>query len=171
MLPDTPEEWIGSGIVTMFIAVVSLLWKIKHERTQAVEQAKKAAVDASASALGVVQAAMVTQGEQVTQLSQRVTEQDKQITNLNVRMTTLDQSHKIAISHIADREEFALKQWKDRPTGLPNIPKVLIQDVIDHNPDIRLYYQSELVSEEIMYAEEVDDVDDVDPKEGYSGYG
>lgn len=165
MFPDTTEEWVGSGILTIAIAVISLLWKIKHERQQAVEQAKKAAVDASASALGIVQAAMVVQGEQVTQLNGRVND-------LNVRVTALDSTKRIAIQHIADREAFAIKEWRDRPPGLPRIPTSIIKEVIEHQPSISVHYQTDIIEEEIIYSEEEEDEeDDVDPKEGYSGYG
>lgn len=169
MLPDTTEEWIGSGIVTLAIAIITLLWKIKHESQQAVEQAKKAAVDASASAVGVVQAAMATQDKQVSQLNDRVND-------LNIRVTALDHSNRIAIRHIADREAFAINEWSDRPTGLPPIPAEIIKEVIEQRPSIRLYYQPDVVEEEIIYSEMDDgtaseEEDDVDPKEGYSGYG
>lgn len=172
MLPDTMEEWVGSGIVTLVIAIITLLWKIKQESHQAVEEAKKVAIDASASAVGVVQAAMVTQDKQVSQLNDRVND-------LNVRVTSLDHSNRIAIRHIADREVFAINEWADRPTGLPAIPAEIIKDVIEHRPSIRLYYQPDVVEEEIIYSEmdygtaseEEEEDDDVDPKEGYSGYG
>lgn len=141
MFPDTFAEWVTGGVVTTMIAVVGLLWKIRQERKSSVEQAKIVAVEASSQAVGVVKEAMATQKTQVESLTTTVTNQGTQIADLTKRVTTLDQSHQVALRHIADREGWARRRWPNRPVDLPDIPAALISDVISANPEIRIYYE------------------------------
>lgn len=149
-------EWLTGGLLASILAVVGLFWKIRHERDENLQKAKVAAVEAAESAVKVVKEAMDTQaeqitrltqqvtdkGQQITQLTQQVTDQGGQITDLTTKVSTLDRSHQVAIRHIAEREGWALDHWEDRPQSLPAIPSMIVADVIAINPSLQRRYRA-----------------------------
>jgi len=141
MIPLTWGEWLTGGIVTTILAVIGLWWKIRSERDGNRCEAKIVAIEASEKAVGVVQDAMNTQALQITQLTKQVVDQGGQITDLTIRVTTLDQSHQVALRHISEREGWALAHWADRPQDLPPIPSIIVADVIAVDSSLRSRYR------------------------------
>lgn len=143
MMPDSWLDWLTGGIATTILAVIGLWWKIRHEREQTRTEAKDVAMTAAESAVKVVQQAMTTQGTQMedmrrvmTEQSTRLADQDERITDLTKRVTTIDQSHQVALRHIAEREGFAIRHWPKRPQDLPAIPALIIADVVAVDPSL-----------------------------------
>lgn len=127
------EIFGGGGIIAGLVTASGLLWKIKSESRNAVEQAKIYAVETSAKATDTVVKIMDAQNK-------RIESQDELIVDLSNRMSAVDGLRNAAIHHIGERERWARSYWEERPPSLPTIPEYLLPEVLDVTPEIRHFF-------------------------------
>lgn len=130
------------GTVTLVLAVIGGLWKIRKERietrmqiaqakTEAEHTARSVAVEESENAVKSLGAALERAEKTIEKTERTVTDQGERITLQDRRLTDMDHKHGVAIDHIARREDAADENLgPDRPAWLPAVPD-LIRPAVD----------------------------------------
>lgn len=142
---DNPAVWGFAGAVTAAIlGLVGVLIKTRSEqRRDSAEigklksETESIAVDAAEKALGTVTSALDRAQSTISDLTRRVTAQDERLTEMGKDVGEMRRRHRVAISHIADRERWTAKKWPGaRPETLAEIPPALRADIIEVAPDL-----------------------------------
>lgn len=130
------------GTVTLVLAIVGGLWKIRKERvetriqimqakTDAERTARSVAVEESENAVRSLGAALERAEKTIEKTERTVSDQGERITLQDRRLTDMDHKHGVAIDHIAHREDAAAEHLgPTRPAWLPPVPD-LIRPAVD----------------------------------------
>lgn len=130
------------GTVTLALAVIGGLWKIRKERvetrvqiaqakTDAEHTARSVAVEESENAVKSLGAALERAEKTIEKTERTVTDQGERITLQDRRLNDMDHKHGVAIDHIAHREDAAAEHLgPTRPAWLPPVPD-LIRPAVD----------------------------------------
>ena len=105
--------------------------RLALDRMELEQKAKRLATEASTAAVASMATAL---GQQ----EKRLTTQGQQITDLSTRLTDNERVRLVAVEHIADRETFAISYWEKRPKGLPKIPALIHSEVLATAPHLRI---------------------------------
>lgn len=116
---------ICTGVAAVLTSVVEAL---RRSRTVAIEAAEKA-VGTISKTMESQQSTLEKQEKTLEKQETRLINQQTQILNLDATVKEIDGRHRVAIDHIAEREDAAAEVWSVRPAWLPPVPSLILPEV------------------------------------------
>lgn len=119
---------VGAICTGVAAVLTSIIEGLRRSRTVAIEAAEKA-VGTISKTMESQQCTLEKQEKNLEKQESRLINQQTQIINLDATVKEIDGRHRVAIYHIAEREDAAAEAWSVRPAWLPPVPEMILPEV------------------------------------------
>lgn len=119
---------IGAIFTGVAAVLTSGVEALRRSRTVAIEAADKA-VGTISKTMDSQNNALEKQEKTLEKQETRLINQQTQIINLDSTVKEIYSRHRVAIDHIAEREDAAAEVWSVRPVWLPPVPSLILPEV------------------------------------------